>query len=86
MRENPDVSSSFNVALRAAEFEVPWVHDCLVIGRKAPIGCEASTKALPLVQTSAFVCIHPDDEIITDILIRDSILRKNQRPPAEPVA
>lgn len=76
MMKNSDVSSSINVALRATEFEMPWVHDCLVIGRKAPIGCKAFSKALLLVQTSPFVCIHPDDEIITDILIRRAILRK----------
>ncbi len=76
MAEDSNVSSSINVSLRAKEFEVPPIRDCLVIGRKAPFGCEPFTKRFQLSQPSAFVCIHPDDEIITDIVIRSAILRR----------
>lgn len=76
MTERPNVSSSINVALRVTEFEAPCVQDCLVIGRKASIGCEAFAKCLQLLQPSPFVCLHPDDEIITDIVIRSAILRR----------
>lgn len=64
---------------RVKTFAIPPVHDGLVIGRKAPIGCEAFKRALSLLTTNQFEDIDLDDEIISDILIRSSFMRKIPR-------
>ena len=75
-KRSPVFSTSVRVTIRLQEFRIPPVHDCLVIGRKSPIGCVAMKKALSLMHTATFTDLHPDDEIIADILIRSSILKK----------
>ena len=63
------------VRLRARKFDVPPFRDCLVIGRKSPIGCVAIKKALKLLRGNSFHDLHPDDDVVSDILVRADILR-----------
>ena len=63
------------VKLRARKFDVPPIRDCVVIGRKSPIGCVAIKKALMLLRGDSFHDLHPDDDVVSDILVRADILR-----------
>ncbi len=67
------------VRLLAKEFTIPPAGDCLVVGKKSPIGCIALKKALALLNPASFEDLHPDDDIIGDIIVRASVLRKIQR-------
>ncbi len=55
---------------------MPPVTDGLVLGRDAPIGFAAITKALSLLVADAFESIEVDDDVISHILIRRAILRR----------
>ena len=68
-------SPTMTVRLRARKFDVPPFRDCLVIGRRSPIGCVAIKKALKLLRGNSFDDLHPDDDIVGDILVRTDILR-----------
>ena len=72
-------SEDQQVSIRAAVrlFDIPPVHDALVIGRRSPIGCTSIRKALEFLSARAFAHIEThDDEAISDILVRESILRR----------
>lgn len=73
----PTISESptTTVRLRARKFDVPPIRDCLVIGRKSPIGCIAIKKALKLLRGNSFDDLHPDDDVVSDILVRTDILK-----------
>ena len=63
------------VTLRLAEFEVPPVHDCLVIGKHAPVGPEGARRMVEAVSPGQYELIrvdHPDAEAI---VVRKSLLR-----------
>ena len=68
-------SPTTTVRLRARKFDVPPFRDCLVIGRRSPIGCIAIKKALKLLRGNSFDDLHPDDDVVSDILVRTDILR-----------
>ncbi|MEW5815206.1 MAG: hypothetical protein AB1798_07415 [Spirochaetota bacterium] len=78
MSDLSNVKETF-LRARVKTFAIPPVHDGLVIGRKAAIGCEAFKRALPLLTPNRFEDIDLDDEIISDILIRSTFLRKIPR-------
>ena len=69
-------SISVSVWIEAREFVMPPVRDCVVIGKRAPIGSAAMKKALSLLHRSPFEDLHPKDDVIDGILVRASILRK----------
>lgn len=75
-RESEPINKSSRISIRLKEFMIPPTRDCLVIGRKSAIGCVALKKAVSLLHASPFTDIHPDDEVISDILVRESILLK----------
>lgn len=65
------------VRAQIKEFNIPPIHDGLVLGKKAPIGCEAIRRALSLLSSNRFDHIElDDDDIISDILVRAAIVRK----------
>lgn len=61
---------------RVSEYQIPPFRDALVLGREASIGCHAVRRALTLLVKTPFAHIELDDEIISDILIRESLLRR----------
>ena len=73
----PTISESptTTVRLRARKFDVPPIRDCLVIGRKSPIGRVAMSKALKLLRSDLFDELNSDDNVVSDILVRSDILR-----------
>jgi hypothetical protein len=70
---------TLKLTLRIREFGIPPVHDGLVLGRNAPIGCVAMQKAVALLHAAPFERIEIDDEVIRDLLIRSNILLRVPR-------
>jgi hypothetical protein len=62
--------------VRVREFQIPPIHDALVLGRASHIGCAAIRKALGLLSESPYEHIEVDDDLVSDIIIRRSILRR----------
>ena len=72
-------SEDHELRIRAAVrlFDIPPVHDALVIGRRSPIGCTSIRKALEFLSARPFAHIEThDDEAISDVLVREPILRR----------
>ena len=70
---------SITVRMHVREFTMPPIQDALVLGKKTPIGCEAMRKALALLHVSPFEHIEINDDIISNILVRASVLKKIPR-------
>ena len=62
--------------VRVKEFGIPPIRDGLALGRNSPIGCAAIRKAIDLLVTSPFEHIEVRDEIVSDLLVRSTILRR----------
>lgn len=63
------------VTLRLAEFEVPPIHDCLVVGKHAAVGPEGARRMVEAVSPGQYELIrvdHPDAEAV---VVRKSLLR-----------
>lgn len=58
------------------EFAIPPVRDGLVLGIESPIGCLAMRRALELLIATPFEHIEMDDDVIKDIVVRKSLLRR----------
>jgi len=58
------------------EFKLPPAVDGLVIGREAPVGRVAISRALELLSVARFEHLGMDDDIMGDALVRPEILRK----------
>lgn len=68
------------LSTRLSEYVVPPIKDMLVLGKNAPIGCIAMRRALELLVKSPFEHVEiQGDEVISDILIRQSLLRRLSR-------
>jgi len=78
MTQNTKVSDGSAHIIRAnvSEFTMPPIHDALVLGRNAPIGCNAFRRAIDLLMIVPFEHIEFEDDTIGDILVRASILRR----------
>jgi len=64
------------IRARATEFVLPTVNDGFVLGRDSPIGHVALGRALNLLTAMPFEHVEMNDGVISDLLIRSSILRK----------
>lgn len=62
--------------VRVQEFGIPPIHDGLVLGKDSPIGCVAIRKAIELLGNTNFAHIEVEDEVISDIVVRRTILRR----------
>ncbi|MBI3989574.1 MAG: hypothetical protein HY347_08150 [candidate division NC10 bacterium] len=75
--ENQPVSSPKHILkARVREFVIPPIRDGLILGKHSPIGCVAIRKALELLGSSPFVRFELEDEVISDIVVRQAILRR----------
>ncbi len=72
----PSASMKHSVKARVREFGVPPIHDALVVGKQAAIGCAAIRKAIELLVASPFEHIEFEDDVISDIIVRSAILRR----------
>ncbi len=64
------------IKARVREFIIPPINDGLVLGKDAPIGCLAIRRALELLMVPSFEQVAIDDDVISDILVRASLLRR----------
>jgi Sec-independent protein translocase protein TatA len=71
--------SSLRVKVKLREFIIPPINDALIIGKNAPIGSEAMRRALSLLHGAPFDMIKVEDDIISEILVRNTILKKIQQ-------
>lgn len=51
----------------------------LVLGKQAPIGCIAMRRAIELLVTATYEHIEIEDDVISDILIRQRLLQRVSR-------
>ncbi|MFQ5876212.1 MAG: hypothetical protein ACE5JH_00750 [Acidobacteriota bacterium] len=75
----PSPRNSHAIRVRLKEFSIPPIHDALVLGRKAPIGCVAMRRAIELLSSHQFDHLEIRDDVISNILIRSAILRRISR-------
>ncbi len=71
-----EVKTTRQVYVKVREFKIPPVRDGLVLGRKAQIGCYAIRRALHLLVAASFVHLELEDEVISDLIVRESVLRR----------
>jgi hypothetical protein len=64
------------LSARVSEYEIPPIRDALVLGREAPIGCQAMRRALGLLIKTPYAHIELEDEVISGILVRENLLRR----------
>jgi hypothetical protein len=76
------MTKRYNISARVREFRIPPIEDALVLGREATIGCVAIREALGLLMAQPFAHIEIQDDIISDIIVRERLL---QRIPKEPL-
>jgi hypothetical protein len=62
--------------VRITEFKYPPVHDALVLGKDAPVGYAAIRRAIDLLGVNTFDHIEVQDDVVSDILVRNPIVRR----------
>lgn len=65
-----------NITAQVGEYAIPPLKDMLVLGKQSPIGCIAMRRALELLVKAPFEHIELNDEVISDILVRQPLLRR----------
>lgn len=71
--------NKIHISARISEYAIPPLRDMLVLGKNAPIGCVAMRRALELLIKTPYEHIEIDDDVISDILVRQHILRRMSR-------
>lgn len=79
MSHSENSTTTVLIRARIKDFEIPPVHDGLIVGRRSAIGSVALRKALDLLSTAHFEHIEVDDDVISDILVRTRIIRRVSR-------
>lgn len=72
-------TSKHSLKARMNEFQIPPIRDGLVLGKDSAIGSVAMRRALDLLVSSPFEHIEVEDEVVSDILVRQGILRRVPR-------
>jgi hypothetical protein len=67
---------SYSISVRVSEFQVPPVTDALVLGKNAPIGFAAISKAISLLAANHMQSIELQDDVISHIIVRRTMLRR----------
>lgn len=63
------------VRLKLANFEIPPIHDCLILGKRAPIGTEAARLMIESVSPNQFQVVRVDHPEIESVVIRKALLK-----------
>lgn len=74
--ENTDEQGAMLVRMHLKEFAMPPIRDALVLGADSPIGSEALRRALSLLHVAPFDHVAIEDDVVTGLLVRESILKK----------
>ena len=69
-------STEKSIRVRMRALEIPPIKDGLIIGRDAAIGADAMLRTLRLMTNEKFERVTLRDDIIQDIIVRTSVLRK----------
>lgn len=77
--DHPSRSKEVLMRMRVRGLEIPPVKDGLVIGQKAAIGADAMLRTLSIMTHEEFERLHLKDEVIEDVIVKTSILRKAGR-------
>ena len=77
--DGPSRSKEILMRMRVRGLEIPPVKDGLVIGHKAAIGADAMLRTLSIMTHEEFERLHLKDDLIEDVVIKTSILRKAGR-------
>lgn len=67
------------ISAQVGEYTIPPLKDMLVLGRQAPIGCIAMRKAIELLVVTTYEHIEIEDDVISDILVRQHLLKRIPR-------
>ncbi len=73
------VNKKIQLSARVGEYAIPPLKDMLVLGNQSPIGCIAMRRAIELLVKTPFEHIELQDDVISDILVRQHILRRVSR-------
>jgi hypothetical protein len=65
-----------DITARVGEYTIPPLKDMLVLGIQSPIGCIAMRRAIELLVKAPFEHIELEDDVISDILVRQQLLRR----------
>ena len=76
MENHPRSNSRHVLRARVREFGIPSVRDGIVLGRQSPVGCVAIRNAVGLLGGAPFAHIELEDEVISDVIVRQAILRR----------
>ena len=68
-----------DITARVGEYAIPPLKDMLVLGKQSPIGCIAMRRAIELLVKAPFEHIELEDDVISDILVRQHLLRRISR-------
>lgn len=68
--------NKMHISARVGEYAIPPLKDMLVMGKQAPIGCIAMRRAIELLIKTPFEHIELEDDVISDILVRQHLLRR----------
>ncbi|MCQ8103187.1 hypothetical protein NP590_03620 [Methylomonas sp. SURF-2] len=68
-----------HISAQVGEYAIPPLKDMLVLGLQAPIGCIAMRRAIELLVKAPYEHIEIEDDIISDILVRQHLLRRVSR-------
>lgn len=68
-----------HISARVGEYAIPPLKDMLIMGKEAPIGCIAMRRAIELLIKTPFEHIELEDDVISDILVRQHLLRRVSR-------
>lgn len=75
MKEHAKIKKH-TIRARVHEFKIPPIYQGLVLGKNCPIGRNAMSRALNLLMSSPFVHIDVGDDIVGDIFVKESVLRR----------
>lgn len=65
-----------DITARVGEYAIPPLKDMLVLGKESPIGCIAMRRAVELLVKTPFEHIELNDDVISDILVRQQLLKR----------
>lgn len=76
MEKQPPPDVRHVLRARVREFGIPPIRDGIVLGKQSPVGCVALRNVLGLLGGSPFAHMELADEVISDVIVRQAILRR----------
>lgn len=67
-------SRKAEINMRFSEFEMPPMQDALIVGKRAPIGAEATRRMVDILSPEQYEIIRIEHEYVEAIVVRRSLL------------